>query len=85
MFWAGCKPCCVWREYPAPRLLARLGQEAAEFAGVASKSGCVVGAIQELSIGMCRGNLYAFWDGYGLLAGTLAHAFRPDIAGQRML
>jgi hypothetical protein len=36
---------------PALRLLARLGQEAAESAGGVSKSGFVAGAIRELSVG----------------------------------
>jgi hypothetical protein len=40
--------------------LARLGQQAAESAGGASKSGFVAWAIRELRVGMCRGNSYVY-------------------------
>jgi hypothetical protein len=65
---------------PALRLLARLGQAAAECAGGVSKSGLVAGAIRELSVGRCRGNFYVCRDGYGLLAGALGRCFRPCVA-----
>jgi hypothetical protein len=61
-------------------IAGRLGQEAAESAEGASKSGFVAGAIRELSVGMCRGNFYVYRDGYGLLAGALGHGFRPGVA-----
>jgi hypothetical protein len=63
---------------PALRLLAGLGQDAADSAGGASKSGFVAGAVWELRVGVCRGNLYVYQDGYGLLAGALGH--RPGMA-----
>jgi hypothetical protein len=65
---------------PALRLLARLGQEAAESAGVARKSGFVAWAIRELSVGLCKGNFYDYRDGYGLLAGALGRGFCPGMA-----
>jgi hypothetical protein len=69
---------------PALRLLARLGQEAAESAGGVSKSGFVAEAIRELSVGMCRGNFYVYRDGYGLLAGALGRGFALAWPGRRM-
>jgi hypothetical protein len=65
---------------PALRLMARLGQGAAESAGGVSKSGFVAGAIRELSVGMCRGNFYVYRDGFGLPAGDLGRGFSPGLA-----
>jgi hypothetical protein len=65
---------------PALFLLARLGQEAAESAGGASKSAFEAGAIRELSVGMCRGSFFVYRDGYGLLGGAFGRGVCPGMA-----
>jgi hypothetical protein len=64
----------------AMKLLHLLGDEAAGPGGVMWAS-FVNGALRELSVGLCRGNFFAYRVSVGMLAGSSGASFR---AGMRV-
>jgi hypothetical protein len=64
---------------PEMKLLHDLGEEAASPGGV-SRSSFVAGALRELSVGLCRGNLMAYRASLGVLARFSGSSFRPGLS-----
>jgi hypothetical protein len=65
---------------PAMKLLHSLGDEAAGPGGV-TRASFVNGALRELSVGLCRGNFFAYRASVGMLARSSGASFR---AGMRV-
>jgi hypothetical protein len=65
---------------PAMKLLHSLGDEAASPGGV-TRASFVNGALPELSVGLCRGNFFAYRASVGMLARSSGASFR---AGMRV-
>jgi hypothetical protein len=61
---------------PAVAFLGMLGAEAVA-GGDVSKSGFVAAALQELSVGLCKGNYLMHRASQGGLAGVAGQGFRP--------
>jgi hypothetical protein len=61
------------------KLLHDLGEEAAGPRGVSWLS-FVVGALRELSVGLCRGNFRAYRVSLGALARSSGSSFRPGLS-----
>jgi hypothetical protein len=64
--------------HPAMKLLHDLGEEAAGPGGV-SRSSFVVGALRELSIGLCRGTFWSYRASVGVLARASGASFRAGM------
>jgi hypothetical protein len=74
---------CIMETYgrlgqPGTKLLHDLGEEAAGPGGV-SWSSFVVGALRELSVGLCKGHFMAYRASLGVLATSSGSAFRPGL------
>jgi hypothetical protein len=65
---------------PAMKLLHVLGDEAAGLGGV-TRATFVNGALRELSVGLCRGNFFAYRASVGMLARSSGASFQ---AGMRV-
>jgi hypothetical protein len=65
---------------PAISFLGQLGKEAEEAGPKISKSGFVVAAIRELSVGVCQGNYQMYRASLGLLAGVSGRGFLEGAA-----
>jgi hypothetical protein len=64
---------------PAMKLMHDLGEEAVGPGGV-SRLFFVAGALRELSVGLCRGSILAFWASLGVLARSSSSGFRPGLS-----
>jgi hypothetical protein len=63
---------------PAMALLHQLG-DAASVPGWVSRAGSVAGALREVSVGLCRGNLLLYYDSVGVLARASWSHFRVGL------